>query len=89
MARYRSLARARQNGHIAEKDGRMSDYAYENMRRVSYEGGAVFIPVCERCFRIVKNRPTIQVNDAIGLKNEPNADCSKCGPTKMLFEGFM
>lgn len=68
---------------------RMSDYQYENMRRVSYNGGAVFIPVCETCFRIVKARPEIHVNDETGLKDEPNADCSKCGPTKMLFEGFI
>jgi hypothetical protein len=63
-------------------------FEYENMRRVSYEGGAVFIPVCEKCSRIVKPRATISVNET-GLKDEANADCSKCGPTKMLFEGFV
>ena len=68
----------------------MSNYSYENTRRVSYEStGATFVPVCEKCFRFVKNRPTIQFNEMTGLKDEPNADCSKCGPTKMLFEGFI
>jgi hypothetical protein len=68
---------------------RLADYSYENMRRVSYKGGAVFIPVCEKCFRFVKSRPTIRMSEINGLKDEPNADCSKCGPTKMLFEGFV
>lgn len=62
---------------------------YEGVRRVVYEGDAVFVPVCERCSRFVTPRTTIRVNDACGLKDEPNADCTSCGPTKMLFEGFM
>jgi hypothetical protein len=67
----------------------MTDYAYENTRRVAYEGGALFIPVCEKCFRFVKARPSIHISEEYGLKDVPNADCSKCGPTKMLFEGFV
>jgi hypothetical protein len=74
----------------AQKEGaEMSDYQYENMRRVCYESGATFVPVCEKCFLIVKARPVIHVNEDTGLKDEPNADCRKCGPTKMLFEGFI
>lgn len=61
---------------------------YENLRRVVYDGGAVFVPVCEKCNRFVKANKSIKVNDWHGLKDEPNAKCKKCGPTKMLFEGF-
>lgn len=63
-------------------------HEYENTRRIEYEEGAVFVPVCERCGRFVKAHPTIKINDA-GLHPAPNADCRKCGPTRMLFEGFI
>ena len=62
---------------------------YENMRRVSYEGGAQFIPVCEKCFRFVKADDEILINELSGLNDQPNATCSKCGRTKMIFEGFI
>lgn len=66
--------------------------SYENTRRVAYksdeDGDAVFVPVCEKCGRFVKANETIRVNGN-GLADEPNAICSKCGPTKMLFEGFV
>ena len=68
---------------------------YENTRRVGYDmgpedgGSAVFIPVCEKCGRFVKRDKEIFVNDWEGLKDQPNATCSKCGRTKMLFEGFL
>lgn len=64
-------------------------YEYENTRRISYEGGAVFIPVCEQCGRFVKADDTVNVSEAAGLHPGPNATCSKCGPTRMLFEGFI
>lgn len=60
--------------------------SYENFRRIVYNGGATFIPVCEICHRFVKPNKIIRVWN--GLKNEPNAICSKCGDTKMIFEGF-
>jgi len=63
-------------------------YAYENTRRVMYLGGATFVPVCRKCGRYVKPDDTIQYND-YGVRNQPNATCSKCGRTKMLFEGFV
>lgn len=63
-------------------------YSYENTRRVCYEGGAVFVPVCEKCGRFVKADKKIKVNDLSGLKDEPNATCKKCGRVKMIFEGF-
>jgi len=63
-------------------------YEYENMRRVSYQSGATFIPVCAKCFRFVKADAVIYTNDE-GLKKAPNATCKKCGRTEMLFEGFL
>lgn len=66
----------------------MSDYEYENVPRVVYGEGATFVPVCETCFRFVKRDETILMNDE-GLHPGPNATCSKCGRTNMLFEGFM
>lgn len=68
---------------------------YENLRRVVYPdnsgmyGDACFVPVCDKCGRFVKARNTIKVNEISGLKDEPNADCKKCGPVEMLFEGFL
>jgi hypothetical protein len=66
----------------------MDDYAFENTRRLVYDGGATFVPVCEQCFRFVKADPSIEVNDAVGLRDQPNATCSKHGRVKMLFDGF-
>lgn len=64
-------------------------YEYENMRRICYEGGATFIPVCEKCGRFVKADKTIFTNEIDGLKDQPNGTCMKCGRTKMIFEGFI
>ena len=64
-------------------------HEYENTRRIEYEGGATFVPVCSKCGRFVKADNTIFVNDISGLIDQPNATCSKCGRTKMLFEGFI
>ena len=65
------------------------DYQYVNMPRLVFgDSGATFIRVCYNCGRFVKADQCIYVNDS-GLKDAPNAYCSKCGRTKMLFEGFM
>lgn len=71
-------------------------YEYENMRRLIYgddndgEGGnACFVPVCEKCNRFVKADDLIKVSEFTGLSKEPNATCSKCGRTHMIFEGFI
>jgi len=64
-------------------------FEYEGMRRVQYEDGATFVPVCSKCSRFVKADKEIWFNEITGLKDVPNAECSKCGPTKMLFEGFI
>lgn len=64
---------------------------YENVRRISYGTtdyeNAVFIPVCEKCGRFVKSDPSIKIRQD-GLTEDSNATCSKCGRTKMIFEGF-
>lgn len=61
---------------------------YENMRRIQYEGGATFVPVCEKCGRFVKADESVEVSEGTGLKEQPNCDCKKCGRSNMLFEGF-
>lgn len=66
----------------------LTDYSYENMKRIVFEGGATFVPVCEKCGRFVKADESVEVNEITGLRDQPNADCRKCGRTKMLFEGF-
>ena len=66
----------------------MIDFSYCETRRKVYEGGATFVPVCEVCGRFVKADDVIYVNDELGLKDQPNATCSKCGRVKMPFEGF-
>ena len=69
---------------------RISMFEYENVRRVSYDGGAVFVPVCVRCGRFVKPDDKILTTyDGLGIDKRPNATCSKCGRTRMLFEGFV
>jgi len=67
----------------------LMDATYENFRRIVYGEGATFIPVCEKCGRFVKADKTILINLEDGVKDCPNATCSKCGRTKMLFEGFI
>ena len=50
---------------------------YENTRRVAYNNGATFIPVCIKCGRYVKADDTIRYSEGRGLANEPNADVYK------------
>jgi len=64
-------------------------HEYEGIRRSQFTGGATFVPVCTVCGRFVKADRVIYTNDAVGLKDAPNATCSKCGRTKMIFEGFI
>ena len=65
-----------------------NDYSYENTRRVVYDDGATFVPVCEKCGRFVVADPSITVK-ADGLSKECNCECSKCGRSRMVFEGFI
>jgi len=64
------------------------EFEYEGMKRVVYDGGATFVPVCEKCGRFVKADKAIEVSEISGLKKQPNATCKKCGRVEMLFEGF-
>ncbi len=64
----------------------MKDYVMT--RRVTYEDGATFIPVCENCKRFVKADAEIFVNGFDELKDQPNATCKHCGRIKMEFEGY-
>jgi len=69
----------------------LTDYAYEGVRRVTYDTGggeAVFVPVCSKCGRFAKADKEILVGDLSGLADQPNATCSRCGRIMMLFEGF-
>jgi len=66
----------------------MNEYESVRVRRVVYDEGATFVPVCDRCGRFVKADDSIMVSES-GLSPEPNATCSKCGRTSMLFEGFV
>ena len=53
-----------------------------------YYGDAVFMRVCVQCGRFVKAHDSIFVGDE-GLHPGPNAQCARCGPTRMEFEGFV
>jgi hypothetical protein len=54
----------------------------------TYEGRVTFIPKCSKCKRYVKADEYVYTNDIIGLKDQPNATCKKCGRVKMIFLGF-
>ncbi|MDP3936833.1 MAG: hypothetical protein Q8R92_01710 [Deltaproteobacteria bacterium] len=66
----------------------MDVHEYDGVRRVTYEGGAQFVPVCKRCGRFVVADDSIMSNGA-GVKNEPNSTCRRCERTYMVFEGFV
>ena len=63
------------------------DYKYKGMRRIMYDAGETFIPLCEKCGRFVKADKTISPTNS-ATPTECNATCAKCGRTHMLFEGF-
>lgn len=69
-------------------------FEYESTRRVVYGddgdecGRATFVPVCEKCGRFVKADPMLEFNEYT-ISDDPNATCSKCGRTHMVFEGFI
>lgn len=75
---------------MSEVVGQMSDFTYENFRRVSYgEENATFVPVCEKCGQFVKADSSIKLHGMDGYwKGGPNATCKKCGRVEMPFEGF-
>ena len=67
----------------------MSEFEFIEDRRIQYgEEGATFIPRCERCKRYVRAPESVKFNGLGYLVEESNIDCSKCGKTKMIFEGY-
>ncbi len=59
------------------------------IRRMTYENGATFVTICEKCKKFVKADKVINFNGLDELKDEPNATCTACGRVKMIFEGFV
>jgi len=68
----------------------MSEYA--NIRRIVYEGGMCFLPVCPKCGRFVKADKVLEVKHNKWTDEDriekPNATCNKCGRVNMPFEGY-
>lgn len=64
-------------------------FEYFDIRRVCYEGGATFVPVCPSCGRFVRADGAIMVSEGLGLKEQPNGTCRRCGRVEMIFEGFV
>jgi hypothetical protein len=64
-------------------------YDYEGTRRICYgDDNAQFVPVCPKCGRFVK-APLGICFDGLGQPEKPNAECKKCGPISMPFEGYL
>ena len=65
-------------------------HEFEGARRIVFKGGkhdgATFVPRCPHCFRFVKVHPTICFRGT--HPDGDNADCKKCGPVEMPFEGY-
>jgi len=68
---------------------------YEGMTRIVYgDEGATFVPVCIKCGRFVKADKEISFNSIFPLSeaclgDTYNCDCSRCGRSNMVFEGFI
>jgi len=48
----------------------------------------VFERVCPKCGRFVKAKDYVMTNVLGELKEEPNAECSRCGPVMMPSLGY-
>lgn len=66
-------------------------HEFEGERRVVFDGGGegdmYFTRRCPKCWRFVK--PHAKVTTKGGQPHGPNADCKKCGPVEMPFEGYV
>jgi DNA-directed RNA polymerase subunit RPC12/RpoP len=60
---------------------------FENEKYVVYGEGATFVRRCAKCYRFVKAPETICLNPEESIKKD-NIECSKCGPTHLIFIGF-
>lgn len=58
-------------------------YEFEGERRVVY-GDAHFLRRCPKCWRFVKPHTVARCSPG-----RPNADCKRCGPVQMPFEGYV
>ena len=58
------------------------------IRRVCYDDW-LFVAVCPKCGRFVKEDKTIEINGLGEYKKEPNATCKKCGRVEMPCEGSL
>ena len=69
----------------------IEENSYENVKRLIFSneehGDAYFIPVCEKCGRFVKVPPQLAF-DGYGQPLKNQLECSKCGITNMIFEGY-
>jgi len=65
-------------------------YEFIEEKRIVYGDGATFVRRCAKCSRFVKAPKTMCFGGVDGrLIEEDNTVCSKCGPTHLIFEGFM
>ena len=65
-------------------------YEFENEKRIIYGDGAVFLKRCKKCYRFVKAPKSMLFNWLTDrYVEENNVTCSKCGPTSLIFEGFV
>ncbi len=66
-------------------------HEFEGERRVVFdgsgEGDMYFTRRCPKCWRFVK--PHAKLVTKGGQPHGPNADCKKCGPVEMPFEGYV
>ena len=64
---------------------------YEGVRRICYgeHAAAQFVPVCLKCGRFVRADKVMRFGGPHWQPIEPNATCSRCGRTAMLWEGFI
>lgn len=65
----------------------INDAQFENEARISYGDGMWFVRRCEQCGSFVKKPESVLAND-YGLSPEPHTECWRCGPTRMIFEGY-
>ncbi len=63
---------------------------FANEKYIVYGDGATFIRRCAKCCRFVKAPKTMKFSkfDERYIE-EDNAVCSKCGPTHLIFIGFI
>ena len=65
-------------------------YEFYNERRLIYGDGAMFLRRCAKCCRFIKAPKTMSFSKFTERYiEEDNTVCSQCGPTHLIFEGFI